>query len=84
MTDTPTVPDAAVRIATDAARWLTEVPVARTVLAALAADGWLHDPAEVDRLRARVAELEAANEKLRAAVAAHRTAVTSDGKHLPF
>jgi hypothetical protein len=49
MTDTP-VPDAAVEIAMVAIGYGRHEH-ARTVVAALARDGWLHDPAEIERLR---------------------------------
>ncbi len=56
MTDTPPTPDAAVQIVAGA---LDDrgVPgytgaLARRVVAALARAGWLHEPAEVERLRA--------------------------------
>ena len=60
MTDTP-APDAAVQIAaaelnSDQYCWADEVP--GDVVTALRKHGWLHDPAEVAELRARVAQFE--------------------------
>lgn len=61
MTTDPTVPDAAVQIADgvlDAIGYTDTGIEARAVCEALAANGWLHDPA-------RVAAVEAENERLR-------------------
>ena len=66
MTQTPPPPDptlaldAAVRIAAEAVVGSVSVRLvtADRVVEALARAGWLHDPAEIDRLRNRVAELE--------------------------
>jgi hypothetical protein len=76
--ETP-VPDAAVQIVTDMLPYSAMTTdgthiAARQVVTGLARAGWLHDPAEMDAARARIAELETA-------VAEYREVCVMAGTH---